>query len=90
MEPTKDPTSTLPEITKHGHEKDCGGLKTTPIAALEAELGQPPADLRLDRILHAFTARLFTLSTKAPGREGLGFECIKMAYRAIPDYFHTL
>ena len=29
-------------------------------------------------------------STKAPGPDGLGFECIKMAYRAIPDYFHTL
>src|SRR5437588_4027824 len=29
-------------------------------------------------------------STKAPGPDGLGFECIKMAYRAIPDYFDTL
>src|SRR5437588_10232786 len=41
--------------------KIAGAFKTTPIAALEAELGLPPADLGLDRIQCAFTARLFTL-----------------------------
>src|SRR5205807_6745033 len=29
-------------------------------------------------------------SSKAPGPDGLGFECLKIAYRAIPDYFHSL
>jgi len=29
-------------------------------------------------------------SSKAPGPDGLGFECLKVAYRAIPDYFHSL
>src|SRR5437588_10303502 len=46
--------------------KIAGAFKTTPIAALEAELGLPPADLRLDRIQRAFNARLFTLPEKHP------------------------
>jgi len=46
--------------------KIAGAFKTTPIAALEAELGLPPADLRLDRIQRAFTARLFTLPENHP------------------------
>src|SRR5205085_1924059 len=29
-------------------------------------------------------------STKAPGPDGLGFECLKVAYRAISEYFHSL
>ena len=29
-------------------------------------------------------------SAKAPGPDGLGFECLKRAYTAIPDYFHSL
>ena len=46
--------------------KIAGAFKTTPIAALEAELGLPPTDLRLDRIQRAFTARLFTLLENHP------------------------
>src|SRR5205085_8508959 len=33
VESTKDPTITLPEITKHGHEKDCGGLQNYPYSS---------------------------------------------------------
>ena len=29
-------------------------------------------------------------SSKAPGPDGLGFECLKIAYAAIPEYFHSL
>ena len=29
-------------------------------------------------------------SSKAPGPDGLGFECLKTAYTAIPEYFHSL
>ena len=29
-------------------------------------------------------------SSKAPGPDGLGFECLKVAYTAIPEYFHSL
>ena len=29
-------------------------------------------------------------SSKAPGPDGLGFECLKIAYTAIPEYFHSL
>src|SRR5205085_6846922 len=46
--------------------KIAGAFKTTPIAALEAELGLPSADLGLDRIQRAFTARLFTLPENHP------------------------
>src|SRR5205085_1654197 len=46
--------------------KIAGAFKTTPIAALEAELGLPPADLRLDQIQGAFTVRLFTLPENQP------------------------
>ena len=46
--------------------KIAGAFKTTPIAALEAELGLPPADLRLDRIQRAFTTSLLTLPENHP------------------------
>ena len=46
--------------------KIAGAFKTTPIAALEAELGLPPADLRLDRIQHAYATRLLTLPENHP------------------------
>src|SRR5437588_7938748 len=29
-------------------------------------------------------------SSKVPGPDGLGFECAKVAYQAMPDYFHSL
>jgi hypothetical protein len=29
-------------------------------------------------------------SSKAPGPDGIGFECLKIAYATIPDYFHSL
>ena len=46
--------------------KIAGVFKRTPIAALEAELGLPPADLRLDRIQRAYTTRLLTLPEDYP------------------------
>ena len=46
--------------------KIAGAFKTTPIAALEAELGLPPADLRLDRIQRAYATRLLTLPENHP------------------------
>ena len=46
--------------------KIAGAFKTTPIAALEAELGLPPADLRLDRIQRGYATRLLTLPDKHP------------------------
>ena len=46
--------------------KIAGAFKTTPIAALEAELGLPPADLRLDRIQCAYATRLLTLPENHP------------------------
>ena len=41
-------------------------FKTTPITALEAELGLPPADLRLHRIQHAYATHLLTLPENLP------------------------
>ena len=46
--------------------KIAGAFKTTPIAALKAELGLPPADLRLDRIQRAYATRLLTLPQNHP------------------------
>ena len=46
--------------------KIAGAFKTTPIAALEAELELPPADLRLDRIQRAYATRLLTLPENHP------------------------
>ena len=46
--------------------KIAGAFKTTPIAALEAELGLPPANLRLDRIQRAYATRLLTLPENHP------------------------
>ena len=46
--------------------KIAGAFKTNPIAALEAELGLPPADLPQDRIQHAYPTRLLTLPENHP------------------------
>jgi ribonuclease HI len=46
--------------------KIAGAFKTTPIAALEAELGLPPTDLRFDRMRRNYAIRLFTLPPNHP------------------------
>ena len=46
--------------------KIAGAFKTTSIAALEAELGLPPADLRLDRIQRAYASRHLALPENHP------------------------
>ena len=46
--------------------KIAGAFNTTPIAALEAERGLPPADLHLDRIQRAYATRLLTLPENHP------------------------
>ena len=56
----------LQRLQNEAMRKIAGALKTTPIAALEAELGLPPADLRLDRIQRAYATRLFTLPENHP------------------------
>src|ERR1700754_4696680 len=49
-------TQSLPfqRLQNQAMRKIAGAFKTTPIASLEAELGLPPADLRLDRIQSAY------------------------------------
>src|SRR5205085_8107504 len=46
--------------------KIAGAFKTTPITVLEAELGLPAADLRLDKTQRAYATRLFTLPKNHP------------------------
>ena len=46
--------------------KIAGAFKTTPVATLKAELGLPPADLRLDRIQRAYATRHLTLPQNHP------------------------
>jgi hypothetical protein len=41
-------------------------FRTTPVAALEAELGLPPADIRLEYKQQTYVARLFTLPDNHP------------------------
>ena len=54
------------QLQNQAMRKIAGAFKTTPIAALEAELGLPPADLRLDRIQRAYATRLLTLPENHP------------------------
>ena len=56
----------LQRLQNQAMRKIAGALKTTSIAALEAELGLPPADLRLDRIQQAYATRLLTLPENHP------------------------
>ena len=46
--------------------KIAGAFKTTPTAALKAELALPPADLRLDRIQRPYATHLLTLPQNHP------------------------
>jgi ribonuclease HI len=46
--------------------KIAGAFKTTPIHALEAELGLPPSDIRLDKMQRSYATRLFTLPDNHP------------------------
>src|SRR5205807_3956423 len=62
----KTQLSPFQKLQNMAMKKIAGAFKTTPIAALEAELGLPPANLRLNRIQRAFTARLFTLPENHP------------------------
>ena len=61
-------TQSLPfqRIQNQAMRKIDGAFKTTPIAALAAELGLPPADLQLDRIQRAYATRLLTLPQNHP------------------------
>ena len=61
-------TQSLPfqQLQNQAMRKIAEAFKTTPIAALEAELGLPPADLRLDRIQRAYVTRLLTLPQNQP------------------------
>ena len=56
----------LQRLQNQAMRKIAGAFKTTPIAALEAELGLPPADLRLDRIQRAYATHLLTLPENHP------------------------
>src|SRR5205085_338998 len=62
----KTQLSRIQKLQNMAMRKIEGACKTTPIAALEAELGLPPADLQLDRLQCAFTTRLFTLPENHP------------------------
>jgi ribonuclease HI len=59
---------TLPfqRLQNQAMRKIAGAFKTTPVAALEAELGLPPADLRLDRAQRGYATRLLTLPEQHP------------------------
>jgi hypothetical protein len=54
---TKQPTA---ENTEPSSEKDCGSIPITPIAALEAEIGLFPVDIRLDLSSRNYTTRLLS------------------------------
>ena len=61
-------TQSLPfqRLQNQAMRKIAGAFKTTPIAALKAELGLPPADLRLHKIQRAYATRLLTLPDNHP------------------------
>ena len=61
-------THSLPfqRLQNQAMKKIAGAFKTTPFAALEAKLGLPPADLRLDRIHRAYATCLLTLPQNHP------------------------
>ena len=64
-----------------------------PTANLEAETHtQPTRRLPWPRTSHneIRDAIISSSSSKAPGPDGLGFESLKIAYAAIPEYFHSL
>ena len=63
-----------------------------PTAEIEAEDQTPMRRLPWPRVTHKEIrdAIMSSSSTKAPGPDGLGFECLKKAYAAIPEYFHAL
>ena len=64
-----------------------------PTANLESETNtQPTHHLPWPRATQneVQNAIMSSSSSKAPGPDGLGFECLKIAYTAIPEYFHSL
>src|SRR5437588_6907099 len=63
-----------------------------PTADIQREDEPPPRWLRWPKLTHKEIrdAIMSSSSTKAPGPDGLGFECLKVAYWAIPEYFHSL
>ena len=64
-----------------------------PTAAIEEEDNTlPMRRLPWNRVTHREIrdAIMSSSSAKAPGPDGLGFECLKKAYAAIPEYFHSL
>ena len=62
----KNQSLPLQRLQNQAMRKIAGAFRTTPIAALEAELGLPPADLRLDRIQKGYATRLLTLPESHP------------------------
>ena len=63
-----------------------------PTADIQREDEPPTRQLPWPRLTHKEIRDVITSSSssKAPGPDGLGLECLKIAYRAIPDYFHSL
>jgi hypothetical protein len=63
---TSSMQSETPSTQQSARPNPRTGMNFFKIAALEAELGLPPADLRLDKAQRAYATRLFTLPPNHP------------------------
>jgi hypothetical protein len=62
----KNQSLPLQKLQNQGLKEIGGGFRTTPVTALEAELGHPPADIRLEYKEQSCAARVLKLPNKYP------------------------